>query len=455
MESSPVKYATARQAPPPAHLGAGDGFGSQRAQSPAEGLGKGPFLSSGWRVVGGMRLRKSKNQEVPASRAIFGREQFLQRLREERSRSDRSGRPFSLLLISVEQAQEAGVAVGFLVQALRSFSRSTRLSDLPGWYSDVELGLLLPETTEQEAQKVLERLRGFLGGMERCGLGFMARSEEAFQILEYPRTLTENILGSSLDQGGVSMEPGSQGDPLGRGSGECEAQWSFLSCTSPCEGRPRSVFWTRLDRLARRCLDLVVGSAALVLLAPLMLAIAAGIKLTSPGPVLFRQRRMGQNGKGFTFLKFRTMYHNCDQSLHREYVTRLIENRAETHDINGKSFFKLAHDPRVTPLGRILRVTSLDELPQLFNVLKGEMSLVGPRPPIPYEVERYKSWQLRRLLEAKPGITGLWQVCGRATTTFDEQVRLDLRYVENQSLWLDLLIILKTFKAVFTTKGAC
>jgi len=450
-----MRYETARPAPHPGNLGAGDGSGSQRTQVPLEGPGRAPFLSAGRRILGGMRWRSTKNQEVLAPRAIFGREQFLQRLREERSRSDRSGRPFALLLISVEQAQRTGVEVGFLVQALRSFSRSTRLSDLPGWYSQVELGLLLPETSEQEAQKVLERLRGFLGGMERCSLGVMASKQEAFRILEYPRTLTQNILGNGSERDSLSMQPDSQGNPQGRGFGECAAEWNFLSCTSPCEGRLRSGAWARLDRAARRCLDLVAGSAGLVLLAPLMLAIAAGIKFTSPGPVFFRQKRMGQNGHLFTFLKFRTMYHNCDQSLHREYVTRLIENRAETHEIGGKSFFKLAHDPRVTPLGRILRITSLDELPQLFNVLKGEMSLVGPRPPIPYEVERYKSWQLRRLLEAKPGITGLWQVCGRATTTFDEQVRLDLRYVENQSLWLDLLIILKTFKAVFTTRGAC
>ncbi len=405
--------------------------------------------------MGRVPWKRNKDQGASAPRAVFGREPFLQRLREERSRCDRNGHSFSLLLISMGQAAASGVEVGFLVQALRGFSRTTRLSDLLGWYGELEIGLLLPDTTEQEAQKVLERLKQFLGGMERCGLGSLARQEGAFRILEYPRTLTENLLGNAQGGDEASREPGLNGALQGSALEECLADWRFLACTSPCLGRPRSGFLAWADRVSRRCLDLAAGLLALLLLAPLMLAIAAGIKLTSPGPVLFRQRRMGQNGREFTFLKFRTMYHNCDQSLHREYVTRLIENRAETHEANGKTFFKLAQDPRVTPLGRLLRITSLDELPQLFNVLKGEMSLVGPRPPIPYEVERYKSWQLRRLLEAKPGITGLWQVCGRATTTFDEQVRLDLRYVESQSLWLDLLILLKTFKAVFTTKGAC
>lgn len=403
-----------------------------------------------------MPWKRDKEPKPHVSRSILGKEEFLERLREERSRCDRNGSPFSLLIISVEQALGSAAEVGFLVQALRSFSRTTRLSDLAGWYSEMELGLLLPDTKEEEAQKVLGRLKEFLGGMERCGLEAKAHRQEAFRILEYPRSLTESLLGRTQDEDGGSQKPGSRADLQGSEPGKCALQWGFLSSTSPCQGRlRRSGVWLGMDRAARRCLDLVAGSVALVLLAPLMLLIAFGIKLTSPGPVLFRQRRMGQNAKPFTFLKFRTMHHNCDQSLHREYVTRLIENRAETHDLNGKSFFKLAQDPRVTPLGRILRITSLDELPQLFNVLKGDMSLVGPRPPIPYEVERYKSWQLRRLLEAKPGITGLWQVCGRATTSFEEQVRLDLRYVENQSLWLDLLIIFKTFKAVFTTKGAC
>ncbi|MEJ2171006.1 MAG: sugar transferase, partial [Desulfobacterales bacterium] len=180
-----------------------------------------------------------------------------------------------------------------------------------------------------------------------------------------------------------------------------------------------------------------------------MLGIAVLIKLTSPGPVLFRQKRVGKNGKPFTFLKFRTMYHNCDQTIHRDYVTRLIHSCAEKHDCNGSSYYKLTHDPRITSLGRLLRTTSLDELPQLINVIKGDMSLVGPRPPIDYEVENYRHWQLRRILEAKPGITGLWQVDGRSITTFADQVRLDLRYAERQSFWLNLWIIFKTFKAVF------
>ena len=150
------------------------------------------------------------------------------------------------------------------------------------------------------------------------------------------------------------------------------------------------------------------------------------------------------------------MYWNCDDQIHRQYVTDLIKGRLESiNQGDGENpFFKMKSDPRLTRVGKILRTLSLDELPQLFNVLKGEMSLVGPRPPIPYEVEKYEPWHLRRILDMKPGITGLWQVSGRSTTSFDEMVRLDVRYVRNWSLWLDLKILLKTVKEVLHPHGA-
>ncbi len=166
--------------------------------------------------------------------------------------------------------------------------------------------------------------------------------------------------------------------------------------------------------------------------------------------------RLGLKGRRFPFYKFRSMYTNIDDRIHREYVANLIQGNLEkiNKGKRGDSFFKMKDDPRVTPLGKFIRQTSLDELPQLFNVLKGHMSLVGPRPPLPYEVERYKPWHLRRILEMKPGITGLWQVSGRSKTTFDEMVRLDLRYVQNWSIWLDLKILIKTVWEVIHPKGA-
>ena len=174
--------------------------------------------------------------------------------------------------------------------------------------------------------------------------------------------------------------------------------------------------------------------------------------------MLFRQRRVGQYGKSFTFLKFRSMYVGNDSSVHRQYVTQLIAGEAQCNPSgdngDGIGVYKLTNDTRITRVGAFLRRTSLDELPQLLNVLKGDMSLVGPRPAIPYEVAAYQTWHRRRVLEVKPGITGLWQVNGRCRIKFDEMVRLDLRYAKNWSPWLDMKILLRTPRAVLVGEGA-
>ena len=204
----------------------------------------------------------------------------------------------------------------------------------------------------------------------------------------------------------------------------------------------------------KRSLDVAGSLTLLLVLSPVCLLTALLLKLTSPGPILFRQTRLGQMAKPFTMLKFRTMRVNADHALHHEFVTKFIRSSAQLHPAGRKALFKLTNDPRVTPLGRILRKTSLDELPQLWNVLRGEMSLVGPRPPLSYEAEHYRPWHWRRVLDAKPGLTGLWQVSGRSRTTFDEMVRLDLRYVRECSLWTDIKILLATPRAVISGKGA-
>jgi lipopolysaccharide/colanic/teichoic acid biosynthesis glycosyltransferase len=169
--------------------------------------------------------------------------------------------------------------------------------------------------------------------------------------------------------------------------------------------------------------------------------------------VFFRQQRIGEAGRPFTMLKFRTMQVNEDPTIHQQYVTAFINNGAEAA-APGSGVFKIVDDPRVTSIGHFLRRASLDELPQFWNVLVGEMSLVGPRPPLPYEVAKYKRWHRRRVLEARPGVTGLWQVTGRSRTTFEEMVRLDLRYARNHSVLTDIKILLATPRAVVTGKGA-
>jgi lipopolysaccharide/colanic/teichoic acid biosynthesis glycosyltransferase len=217
----------------------------------------------------------------------------------------------------------------------------------------------------------------------------------------------------------------------------------------------------------KRIVDLVITLSALVLLFPIIILISILIKIDCDGPVFFVQKRVGskrkRNGEEYfwqpeTFkcLKFRTMEDGCDESIHQEYTKAFISNDLDkTNQIQGgeSDTYKLLDDPRVTRIGRYLRKYSLDELPQLFNIISGDMSLVGPRPPIPYEVEVYQPWHYRRF-EAKPGLTGLWQVTARSSADFDEMVHLDIEYVDRQCIWLDIKIILKTPRVILSTEGA-
>ncbi len=213
--------------------------------------------------------------------------------------------------------------------------------------------------------------------------------------------------------------------------------------------------------LLKRGLDAALAAMLLVLLFPLLLIVSLAIALDSSGPVIFKQIRVGAKrrqhagktdweAQTFTLYKFRTMTHNADQSVHQAFIKAFIEGQVEA---NSDGAFKLTNDPRVTMVGRFLRKTSLDELPQLYNVLKGEMSLVGPRPVPVYEVEQYKRWHWKRLA-ATPGLTGLWQVRGRSAVSYDEMIRLDLDYIAHQSIWLDAEILLMTIPAAAAGKGA-
>jgi len=190
-------------------------------------------------------------------------------------------------------------------------------------------------------------------------------------------------------------------------------------------------------------MDILGAVSALLLVGPILLISALAIKLTSPGPVFFRQLRVGKDGKAFYMLKFRSMYKGAEAS------------QAELMQYNETSgpVFKMRNDPRVTPLGRLMRKSSIDELPQLWHVLTGEMSLVGPRPPLPSEVEHYEDWHRRRL-EIKPGLTCIWQVCGRSDVSFDERMRMDIEYIEKRSLLLDIKLLLQTIPAVLGGRGA-
>jgi len=201
-------------------------------------------------------------------------------------------------------------------------------------------------------------------------------------------------------------------------------------------------------RKLKRWLDIVTSVTMMLLLMPLCALIVLAIKLTSRGPVLFRQERIGLGGKRFTILKFRTMTADNDPSIHRDWMRDFITKPS----VARRQSWKMSRDPRVTPLGHALRRTCLDEIPQFFNVLKGEMSLVGPRPCIPYEYEYYQAWHCDRVT-AMPGLTGLWQISDRARISFDEMVKLDLEYIRHWSIWLDIRILLRTPSAVLFAKG--
>jgi lipopolysaccharide/colanic/teichoic acid biosynthesis glycosyltransferase len=215
--------------------------------------------------------------------------------------------------------------------------------------------------------------------------------------------------------------------------------------------RPAAPSQRLAARVTRRVAELVLATVLLVLMAPVMALIALAIRIDSPGPVLFRQRRVGRGMHEFTVLKFRSMRAAADSAPHREYVRELIARGADSETAEG-GLYKLAVDDRVTTIGRWLRKTSLDELPQLWNVVRGQMSMVGPRPVIPYEVEQYPEWYLARFA-VRPGITGLWQVNGRNQRTYEEMVEFDIQYAERQSLRLDVLILAKTLWVVMSGRG--
>ncbi len=240
----------------------------------------------------------------------------------------------------------------------------------------------------------------------------------------------------------------------------------LLRTTEPQAFRPTSGS-RRIYYLSKRILDFSLALVALIISFPLMTLVAILIKLDSPGPVFFKQDRVGVKRRAFNHVaywqqitfrcyKFRTMVCDANPSLHKSYIKALINNDCESMSAlqgGDTQVRKLIHDPRITHLGKILRKWSIDEIPQFINVLKGEMSLVGPRPAIPYEVELYKLWHYRRL-ETKPGITGLWQVTARSSAEFDEMVKLDIEYIERQSFWMDIKILMKTPVAVLFCKGA-
>jgi lipopolysaccharide/colanic/teichoic acid biosynthesis glycosyltransferase len=347
---------------------------------------------------------------------------FQSILAVERRRAERSRQPFLLMLLDARAISSQRHRTMLASQLAPVVSGAIRESDVVGWYeSQTILGVIFTEVKAHENPSIAEALCAKVG----------KALTEAFPSLAAKLVVTVHLFPESLN--------GARSD--------WEADLKLYPDLNTRGGR------RRLPMVLKRAMD-VVGSILLMLLfAPVLAIIAVAIKLNSKGPVIFKQERLGQFGKTFQCLKFRTMFVDNDPRIHREYVERFISGKEQDTDAGG-GVYKITDDPRVTPVGRVLRRTSLDEFPQFWNVLCGEMSLVGPRPPLHYEFSAYDFWHRRRVLEVKPGVTGLWQVMGRSRTSFDDMVRLDLRYCQRWSLWLDLKILLATPLAVFTGYGA-
>ena len=346
---------------------------------------------------------------------------FTRVLSLERKRSERSREPFVLFLLHLTNARDLnGERDQIVHQVLTAMSTFMRETDVVGWYKEEQsLGVIFTELGKAvDIQAAVNSIRQKIHFALNVHLPVDRVQRVDVSSHVFPENNGDKKPATGVDESLYPEEKGS-------------SQW--------------------LQGAGKRMLDLLGSAVALVLLAPVFLIIAAAIKITSKGPVFFKQIRIGQFGKQFTFFKFRSMYLANDAKIHEQYVKDLIAGRAP---IGTEGVYKIQNDPRITPVGRFLRKTSLDELPQFWNVLRGEMSLVGPRPPIPYEVEVYDLWHWRRVVQAKPGITGLWQVKGRSRTTFDEMVRLDLHYTERSSLWMDLKILAQTPMAVVAAKGA-
>ncbi len=384
-------------------------------------------------------------------------------MRQERLRSERYGTPLSLVMIDIDGLLDVaartnrGLSQAFLKQLTGILKNSTRESDIKGWYAEGKVALLVTNTDESGARALVKNLIRSLADHLSSGGDIQEQGVSQFVTLSSLQTgrsyLAKDQLTGLQQSYSVDFASRRRATPH---SSQRSATLDVAAMTWPFSVEILNQEQVRkLELRVKRAIDIVGSVAGIILSAPLMLVIAPLIKLTSAGPVLFRQERLGFLGKPFTFLKFRSMETDSDPSLHQDYVSNLIkgENDSINKGTAEQPLYKITDDPRITPIGNFLRKSSLDEIPQFFNVLKGDMSLVGPRPPIPYECDEYKGWHCRRVLEVKPGITGLWQVSGRSSTTFDEMVRLDLTYVRTWSLWLDIKIILKTWWAVISARG--
>lgn len=351
---------------------------------------------------------------------------FKEMITRERKWTERAGMAMALLLIGLPDrlSEKKTAASTFVANTLLTVTSEV---DILGWFEPSHiLGVIIPEITLANLTSRCDRLKNALWNAVALHGDQELAQHLSIKIHVYPEPTT------SIEQ-------------------QVPLPLNLLLYPEISMSRPSIQNY----QIVKRGMDVVLSALLLILLLPAFIIIAVIVKLSSPGPVFFKQVRVGHLLKPFTMYKFRTMYATADHKVHYDYVSWFITASDQAQSQPNLDVFKLTNDTRITPIGRFLRRTSLDELPQFWNVLIGDMSLVGPRPPLPYELQQYKPWHRSRVLEAKPGVTGLWQVVGRSRTTFDEMVRLDLRYARTQSLWSDIRILLATPAAMIMGKGAC
>ncbi len=333
-------------------------------------------------------------------RRLYSHEDMVSMLERERARADRSGHEFALAIFDFRTLTAND---DVLVKLVRLLIQRARATDVVGWMGGRRIGVLLPDTPAAGAWKLIADVRQALADSFQTPEGF---------VHAYPSQKHSN------------------------GNGHAEPKQVRAHATYP---EPIGAF--QKHPLWKRGMDILIALLALILLSPLLLIIALIIKFSSPGPVLFKQERLGYLQKPFIFWKFRTMNADSDKTPHQQYLEKLIHEDIPMTKLDAQD------DPRIFPFGKFLRQTYLDELPQLVNVLLGDMSLVGPRPSLAYEAKQYPPWYNGRF-DAVPGMTGLWQVSGKNNMTFKDMIRRDINYARNRSFWLDLEILAKTVPVI-------
>jgi lipopolysaccharide/colanic/teichoic acid biosynthesis glycosyltransferase len=342
-----------------------------------------------------------KYLDSTGQQGVFDEKTFRFVLRRERARSNRTGRPFSLVVFDLPKKRSNSSDLWLL----NVLARHIRITDMIGWVDAVSPGVLLPETDAIGTGDFMNKITPILSD---------AGTVPGIHVYTYPE---EKDDGKSRTDTGISAP--------------------FVSNHASDSARFVAEMLAVAPPLPVRVVERAAAGVALVVLSPLFLLIAVIIRIGSTGPILFRQERVGQGGQTFYCYKFRTMLPHAETQSHEDYFSYLMSNAVPMKKLDGDG------DPRIFPFGRFLRAASLDELPQLINIFKGEMRLVGPRPCTPREFEQYLLWQRERV-DVTPGLTGLWQVSGKNKTTFEQMMRLDLRYAAGRSVLMDLWIILKT-----------